>query len=147
MTLDSKALIKHKVNFKQINLYLKKANGFLSAAKANIEINGDVAFTTAYDSMLTITQALMLSHGYRPRKQMGHHQTLVEFSKQVLGPKFHLLTSTYSRMRRKRNNVIYEAESVAITEAKEAVKYAEKYYIAVENKIASDNPQQKLWKA
>lgn len=147
MILDPQAIIKQKVDFKQINLYLKKTNRFLSAAKLNLDINEDIAFTAAYDSMLTITLALMLSHGYRPRKQMGHHQTLVESSKQILGPKFHLITSTYSRMRRKRNNVIYEAENVAISEAKEAVKFAGKYYEVVENKICADNPQQKLWKS
>jgi len=49
-------------------------------------------------------------------------------------------------MRKKRNKLIYDIDSVGKTEAQEAVRIANKYFEIVEEKIQADNPQQKLWK-
>ncbi|HOX41593.1 MAG TPA: hypothetical protein PK263_05385 [bacterium] len=94
--------------------------------------------------MLKTTLALMLSCGYRPKTQLGHHAVLVEYAKFVL-KQFSSLTEIYGRMRKKRNKIIYETETVSKSEAQRAVNMATKYFKVVEQKISEDNPQQKLW--
>jgi len=144
LTWDPNAVQKQAVNFAQVNKILEKAYRNLRSA---IEVdNPDSKFTLAYETMLQTSLALMLSYGFRPRQQLGHHRTLVEFAKKVLGQKFFNLTANYDKMRRKRNKLVYDIDSVSKTEALEATKIANKYFEIVENKIQFDNPQQKLWK-
>ena len=146
MTLNEKLLQKQTVNFLQINKILQKSYKTLETVKRSLSQDYDSSFALTYDSMLKTSLALMLSRGYRPRVSLGHHRTLVDFAKQVLGPKFAGITSTYSRMRKKRNKIIYDVNSVGRTEAEQAIKTAERYFKIVEDKIKQDNPQQKLWK-
>lgn len=146
VTFDKNTVKKQAVNFKQINQTLEKAYKSIKSAKATLKINPEDSFTLAYESMLKTTLALMLSHGFRPRVQLGHHKTLVEFAKLVLKGKFSQLADTYDRMRKKRNKLLYDVASVGQTEASQAVAIAEKYFVVVENKISEDNPQQKLWR-
>ena len=87
----------------------------------------------------------MLAKGYRPKVQLGHHKTLVEFAKYVLKG-FSQLTRTYDQIRKKRNKIIYDIMSVSESEASQATSVADKYFKIVEERITSDNPQQKLWK-
>lgn len=96
--------------------------------------------------MLKTTLALMLSRGYRPRIQLGHHKTLVSFSEYVLKEKFSSIISTYDKMRQKRNKIIYEDTLVSLIEANHAFNIAKRYFQIVEEKISQDNPQQKLWR-
>ena len=49
-------------------------------------------------------------------------------------------------MRKKRNKLEYDIDSVTVSEAESAIKVAEMFFSAVEDKISDDNPQQKLWK-
>jgi len=88
----------------------------------------------------------MLSKGYRPKTRLGHHLTLVNYARYILGKNFENLTATYNKMRQKRNELIYGVESATGTEANHAVSTAERYFKVVEDKIAQDNPQQKLWR-
>lgn len=87
----------------------------------------------------------MLSKGYRPKVQLGHHKTLVNFARYAL-KNFGRLTDTYDRIRKKRNKIIYDIISVSESEANGAIIAAEKYFNIVEDKIIQDNPQQKFWK-
>lgn len=146
MNFDFGAVKKQKVDFKQINRILEKAVKNITSAEKILKIDPEASFTIAYESMLKTTLALMLSHGYRPRIQLGHHITLINFSKYILKEKFSSVTSTYDRMRQKRNKLIYDDAFVSIIEATQALKIAEKYFQIVEGKISQDNPQQKLWR-
>ena len=102
------------------------------------------AFTLAYESMLKASMALMFSQGYRPRVQLGHHKTLIKFSKYVLGDTYAGMTATYDHMRGKRNRVVYDVGAVSEAEVKEALSMAEKYLNVIRQKIEEDNPQMKL---
>lgn len=146
MTFNPTMVQKQKVDFSQINHILEKAYGLLEAAQKNITTSEEASFILAYDCMLKITLALMLSRGYRPKMRLGHHRTLVEFAKHVLGEKFNSLTHAYNGMREKRNQLIYDTRSISKTEAKHSLIICEKYFEVVEDKITEDNPQQKLWK-
>jgi len=146
MTFDKSSIKKQAANIRQINIVLQKAHKTINSAKITLKSDPEGSFTLSYDSMLKTSLALMLSYGYRPRVQLGHHKTLVEFAKFVLGAKFHLLTTSYERMRKKRNKLLYDVASVSQTEASQAVAVATKYFGVVERKIEENNPQQKLWK-
>lgn len=146
MNFDFSYVKKQLVNFTQINKILQKAYKTLQSAKTTLKINPEDCFTLAYESMLKTTLALMLSHGYRPKMQLGHHRTLVNYSKYILKDKFSKITATYDRMRQKRNKLVYDVASVSKTEARQSVLIAKKYFQIVKQKIAQENPQQKLWR-
>jgi uncharacterized protein (UPF0332 family) len=144
MTFDKSKVTAQKIDFVQINQVLQKAYKNIGAAEQVDE--PDPKFSLAYDAMLQTALALMRARGYRPRTGLGHHQTLVDFSKEILGPKFHNLTSAYNQIKKKRHKLQYDISSVTKTEADSAIKVATKFFEAVENKIEQDSPQQKLWK-
>lgn len=143
MTYDPKLVARQKVDFGQINKILRKAYVGIKSAKQVTE--SDSKFELSYGAMLKTAQALMRSYGLRTKAERGHHQILVNFAKNKLGTKFTKLTATYNQMRKKRNKLEYDIDSVGMLEAKAAVSAAERFYLAVEQKISEDNPQQKLW--
>lgn len=146
MSFDYSLAKKQKIDFRQINKILEKSYQTFQSAEVILESDSEASFTLSYESMLKISLALMLSKGYRPRVQLGHHKTLVSFAKEIL-KEFSSITATYDRMRQKRNKLIYDIASVSKTEAKQALEIAKKYFDIVEDKIAEDNPQQRLWRA
>lgn len=145
MNFDFSSVHKQKPDFTQINTILQKSYQTIKSAELTLESDQEASFTLSYESMLKTSLALMLSRGYRPRVQLGHHKTLVLYAKYVL-KQFGSITATYDRMRQKRNKLIYDVASVGKTEAKQALAIAKKYFDIVEDKIAEDNPQQKLWR-
>lgn len=145
MSFDFQSVRKQPVNFHQINKVLQKAWKSLELAKTSVKISADDSFVLAYESMLKTSLALMLSRGYRPKVQLGHHKTLIGFARYIL-KNFNQLANTYDKIRKKRNKIIYEIVNTSESETKYAITIAEKYFKIVEAKIAQDNPQQKLWK-
>lgn len=77
--------------------------------------------------MLKASLALMLSHGQRPRVQLGHHIAIIEFVQKHLDPTLAPTFALFGRMRRKRNDAFYDIALISDTEAKEAVATAEEY--------------------
>lgn len=75
--------------------------------------------------MIKASLALMLSHGQRPRVQLGHHQAIIEFAGKHLGPSHSALFALFDRMRRKRNDAFYDVAVIGGVEAEEAVAAAE----------------------
>jgi len=90
--------------------------------------------------MLKAGLALMLSHGQRPRVQVGHHVAVIEFAERNLAPDYAPLCVLFDRMRRKRNSAFYDVTTVSIVEAEEAVKTSEQFLNAVEADIAARLP-------
>lgn len=144
MSFDFSLVHKQKSDFTQINTILQKSYQTIKSAELTLESDQDASFTLSYESMLKTSLALMLSRGYRPRVQLGHHKTLVLYAKHVLN-QFESITAIYDRMRQKRNKLIYDVASVGKTEAKQALVIAKEYFDIVEARIAEDNPQQKLY--
>jgi len=50
----------------------------------------------------------MLSHGQRPRKQLGHHIAIIEFAQKNLSGCPATTFILFDRMRRKRNDAFYD---------------------------------------
>jgi uncharacterized protein (UPF0332 family) len=103
-----------------------------ATARKNLVIDAETAYEIAYEAMIKGSLALMLSHGQRPRKQLGHHIAIIEFArKNLLG----CPTTTFvlfDRMRRKRNDAFYDVAIISDTEAQEAVVTSEQFLGLVE---------------
>jgi uncharacterized protein (UPF0332 family) len=125
------------VNRKQVEQFLASAQNKSVAARKNLTIDAEAAYQIAYEAMLKGSLALMLSHGSRPRVQLGHHRAIIEFSQQHLDPALAPTFALFDRMRRKRNDAFYDIALITLTEAEEAVATAENYLRLIANHIAA----------
>lgn len=144
MSFDFELVRRFKPEFSEINKVLQKAHKSIRSAELLLRDDPEGALTMAYEGMLKSSLALMFSNGYRPRVQQGHHKTLVLYARYMLKGSL-VVVDSYERLRRKRNKAVYDTEVVTKTEAKNAVEVSCEYFDIVEAKIATDNPQQKLW--
>ena len=141
---DFSSVKKQPVDYRQIGLILTKAERSLASSRNISRQDPESAFTLAYEAMLKASMALMFSNSYRPRVQLGHHKTLVNYSKYMLGKDFTGLSVTYDKMRGKRNRVVYDVGAVSRVEVEEALATAEKFLQVVKKKIEEENPQMRL---
>lgn len=111
-----------------------------ATARKNLAIDAETAFQIAYEAMIKGSLAFMLSHGQRPRKQLGHHIAIIEFAQKHLPGASAGLFNLFDRMRRKRNDAFYDIALVSDTEAREAVTTAEKYLQSVTTDIRARMP-------
>jgi uncharacterized protein (UPF0332 family) len=116
-----------KIDPKQVRQFLADAQKKIVAARKNLVIDEETAYQTAYQAMLKASLALMLSHGQRPRVQLGHHIAIIEFAQKHLDPKLAALFALFDRMRRKRNEAFYDIAVIGDEEAVDAVVAVEKY--------------------
>jgi uncharacterized protein (UPF0332 family) len=93
----------------------------------NLAIDAETAYQTAYQAMLKASHALMLSHGQRPRVQLGHHIAIIEFAQKRLDPGLVSTFALFDRMRRKRNDAFYDIALISDLEAVDAVQAAESF--------------------
>jgi uncharacterized protein (UPF0332 family) len=128
------------VNTKQVRLFLSDAQKRAATARKNLAIDAEAAYQIAYEAMIKASLALMLSHGQRPRVQLGHHIAIIEFAQKHLPGASTKLFSLFDRMRRKRNNAFYDIALVSDTEAKEAVTTADKFLQTIAVDIKSRVP-------
>lgn len=124
------------VNQKQIKLFLADARKKAVTARKNLAIDAETAYQISYQAMLKASLALMLSHGQRPRVQLGHHVAIIEFAQKHLDPGLVATFALFDRMRRKRNDAFYDIALITDAEAENAVKTAEEYLQAVDADIA-----------
>ena len=115
------------VDPKQVGQFLDDANKKAVAARKNLLIDEETAYQIAYQAMLKASLALMLSHGQRPRVQLGHHIAIIEFAQKHLNPSLDATFDLFDRMRRKRNDAFYDIALISDVEAEDAVSAAEKY--------------------
>ena len=125
---------------KQVKQILADARKKSVAARKNLVIDTETAYQVAYEAMLKGSLALMLSHGQRPRVQLGHHIAIIEFAQKRLGPSLAPTFALFDRMRRKRNDAFYDIALISDTEAAEAVVAAERYLKLIAADIAKRLP-------
>jgi uncharacterized protein (UPF0332 family) len=115
------------VNATQVKQFLADARRRVVAAKRNLAIDAETGYQVAYEAMIKGSLALMLSHGQRPRKQLGHHMVIIDFAKDNLMRAPAETFALFDRMRRKRNQAFYGIAVISDTEAQEAVATAESF--------------------
>jgi uncharacterized protein (UPF0332 family) len=93
-----------KIDPKQVRQFLADAEKKSNAARKNLGIDAETAYQIAYEAMLKASLALMLSHGQRPRVQLGHPIAIIEFAQKHLDPTLAPTFALFGRMRRKRND-------------------------------------------
>ena len=106
-----------RIDPKQIKQFFADAQKRTAAARKNLEIDPETAYQIAYEAMIKASLALMLSHGQRPRKQIGHHIVIIEFAQRHLPGTSAGTFALFDRMRRKRNDAFYDIALVTDTEA------------------------------
>jgi len=72
------------VHSRQVKQFLAEAKKKAATARKNLAIDEETAYQIAYQAMLKGSLALMLSHGQRPRVQLGHHVAIIEFAQKHL---------------------------------------------------------------
>lgn len=101
-------LAKQKAGIVQIEALLKESIIDLEEAKKTLHIADRATYIMAYTAMLKAGRALLLLKGYRPTDG-SQHKTVVETTGAILGEKYTNLVSHFETMRRKRNELTYEA--------------------------------------
>lgn len=136
---------KQNVDFDNIVRFFNSAQKKFRSAKKIIRLDEESAYKVAYEAMLQASLALMLSYGTRPRSLPGHHVAIIEFSARKIGKEYTRLIDTFDKMRRKRNQSVYEADiEITASEARNALVAAEKYLKIIRQHINKNNPQLRL---
>lgn len=129
-----------RVNPTQVKQFLADAQKKKVSARKNLAIDSETAYQIAYEAILKGSLTLMLSHGQRPRVQLGHHIAIIEFAQKHLDPSLTATFALFNRMRRKRNDAFYDIALISNTEAEEAVIAAEEYLKLIAAEIAKRLP-------
>ena len=134
-----------KPDFDQIAKFIAGARKKLESARKTLIIDEEASYQLAYEAMLKASLGFMLSFGVRPRSLPGHHVTIIEFAETHLAKESKHLISIFDRMRRKRNQAIYEVGGfISTTEARQALMSAGLYLETISEAIQKKNPQIKL---
>ena len=97
-----------------------------------------------YNEMLKAGRALLLFKGYRP-SDGEQHKTIVIMTGLFLGKEYSDVISLFEKMRRKRNELTYEASILlSHTEAEKAFSTAIELIKSILSIIKKHNPQMEL---
>jgi uncharacterized protein (UPF0332 family) len=129
-----------RIDPKQVKQFFADAQKRAAAARKNLAIDAEAAYEIAYEAMIKGSLALLLSHGQRPRKQLGHHIAIIEFAQKNLSGCSATTFILFDRMRRKRNDAFYDVAIISDTDAQEAVSTAEEFLRLVDTDIKKRIP-------
>lgn len=135
---------KQKAGIVQVEALLKEAILDLGEAKKIIQLASRATYLLAYMAMLKAGRALLLFKGYVP-DDGAQHKTVVDVTSIILGDKYRNLTEQFETMRRKRNEITYEA-GILLTksEAEKAFLDAIALIKKILSEVKSQNPQLEL---
>jgi uncharacterized protein (UPF0332 family) len=118
---------KQRVSRTEIDRALKRAARDLTTARKIMVEDPDWGFAVAYNAVLQASRAYMFSRGYRPESAQGHRNTFA-FMAIALGEEHEDLITYFDRMRKKRNQAIYDISGlITETEAKGLFRKAESF--------------------
>lgn len=130
-----------KAGIIQIEALLKEAILDLREAKKVSHIAERATYLLAYMAMLKAGRALLLLEGYIPYDG-SQHKTVVELTSAILGDEYRNLTKQFETMRRKRNEMTYEAGVLlSKSEAQESFADAISLVQKILKEVKSKNPQ------
>ncbi len=137
-------LAEQKAGIVQIEALLKESIIDLEEAKKTLHIADRATYIMAYTAMLKAGRALLLLKGYRPTDG-AQHKTVVEMTSAILGEKYTDLVGHFETMRRKRNELTYEAGTLLSgSESKQALADATLLVGNILKEAKSRNPQLEL---
>ena len=104
----------------------------------NYTIEGNIqdwSLSIAYNAVLRASRAVMFSHGFRPANHEAHKNTF-SFLRAIAKEERRHLISYFDRMRVKRHQAIYEAETrTSKTEAESLIEKARNYIAWVKGEL------------
>ena len=132
---------KQKAGLVQAEALLKEAVLDLEEANRISSVGERATYLLAYSGMLKAGRALLLLNGYVP-DDGAQHKTVVEMTAAILGAKYRSLTEEFETMRRKRNDLTYEAGTLlSKSEAQRAFSDAIELVKRILTEVKAPNPQ------
>lgn len=128
----------------QVEALLKEALLDLGEAKKIAHLANRATYLLAYMAMLKAGRALLLLKGYVP-DDGAQHKTVVDVTSIILGEKYHNLTKQFETMRRKRNELTYEA-GVLLSKSESEKAFLDSLSLIkkILSEVKSQNPQLEL---
>jgi len=124
--LNQGRLVKHKTSKKEIANLIEIARRDIKDAQLK-SLSLDRRFACAYNATLQLATILLYCKGYRP-KGIGHHATVFEAMKEILGRNYYELADYFDSCRAKRNTTDYDyAGGISEKETEELIKEAESF--------------------
>ncbi len=137
-------LRKQKTGIVQVEALLKQSILDLQEAQKTLPIAERATYVMAYMAMLKAGRALLLSKGYVP-DDGAQHRTVVEITSAILGKNYRDITDQFETMRRKRNEMTYEAGIlVSKKESHKAFKDGIQLLKQILLEVKKENPQLEL---
>ena len=128
----------------QVEALLKESILDLGEAKKITHLATRATYLLAYMAMLKAGRALLLLKGYVP-DDGAQHKTVVDVTSIILGEKYQNLTKQFETMRRKRNELTYEAGVLlSKSESEKAFLDAIALIKKILSEVKSQNPQLEL---
>jgi len=124
--LNQGRLTPHKTSRKEIANLIDLARRDIKDAELR-SLSLDRKFACAYNAVLQLATILLYCKGYRP-KGIGHHVTVFEAMKEILGKDYYELADYFDSCRAKRNTADYDyTGGISKQETEELIKEAESF--------------------
>ncbi|MFQ6082285.1 MAG: SAV_6107 family HEPN domain-containing protein [Candidatus Aminicenantia bacterium] len=135
-------LKEHKTSKKEIADLFKIIKRDISDAEIKI-LSPDRRFSTAYNAVLQTATIVLYCHGYKP-SGWGHHFTVFQAMKIILGKDYEELADYFDSCRVKRNITDYDrAGEISEKEVKELISEAKRFFKKIENWVERNYPSLK----
>ena len=124
--LNQGRLKQHKTSKKEIENLLELVRRDIKDAKVG-GLSSDRRFACAYNAVLQLATILLYCKGYKP-EGTGHHFTVFQAMKIIMGNNYYTLADYFDSCRSKRNITDYDyAGAISDLEAEELIEEAEKF--------------------
>jgi len=124
--LNQGRLRQHKTSKKEIENLLELVRRDIKDAKVE-GLSSDRRFVCAYNAVLQLATILLYCKGYKP-EGTGHHFTVFQAMKIIMGNNYYTLADYFDSCRSKRNITDYDyAGAISDLEAEELIEEAEKF--------------------
>jgi len=124
--LNQGRLRQHKTSKKEIKNLLALVRRDIKDAKVE-GLSSDRRFACAYNAVLQLATILLYCKGYKP-EGTGHHFTVFQAMKIIMGNNYYTLADYFDSCRSKRNITDYDyAGAISDLEAEELIEEAEKF--------------------
>jgi len=133
--LRKRRIRRHRPSPEEIARLLELADRDIRLARLTMAEDWDWAFSIAYNAVLQAARAYMYSQGFRPAAEQGHKNTFA-FMRAALGKKLASTIGYFDRMRKKRNQAIYDvAGLITEEEARSILKNAVSFVDIVKGRV------------
>ena len=133
--LKKRRIRRHRASSEEIGRLLELADRDIRMARLTMAEDWDWAFSIAYNAVLQSARAYIYSRGFRPAAEQGHKNTFA-FMRAALGKDLASTIGYFDRMRKKRNQAIYDvAGLITEKEARAILKNAVKFVNVIKKRI------------